>query len=92
MDSGSVRAAASVSLAAQGAWLRHGSVRENVLFGAALDAERYQAVLRACALLPDLACVRRRCAPSAAASHARRSCADAAGCCMATVRRLASAA
>lgn len=34
--------------------------RENILLGAAMDAERYAAVLEACALGPDLAALPRR--------------------------------
>ncbi|KAF9915542.1 hypothetical protein BX616_005921 [Lobosporangium transversale] len=36
-------------------WLQQASIRENILFGSPLEIERYQHVLEACALLPDLA-------------------------------------
>ncbi|KAG6858944.1 hypothetical protein C0991_001605, partial [Blastosporella zonata] len=35
-------------------WLRHQSIRDNILFGAPFDDARYDAVLDACALRPDL--------------------------------------
>ncbi|KAG0258846.1 hypothetical protein BG011_003028 [Mortierella polycephala] len=36
-------------------WLQQASIRENILFGSPFEPERYQHVLEACALLPDLA-------------------------------------
>ncbi|KAL5521010.1 hypothetical protein ACEPAG_8932 [Sanghuangporus baumii] len=45
----------SISYAAQTPWLQHQSIKENILFGAPLERERYDAVLDACALRPDLA-------------------------------------
>ncbi|KZV93978.1 hypothetical protein EXIGLDRAFT_645578 [Exidia glandulosa HHB12029] len=44
----------SVSFCAQQPWLQHASIRDNILFGAEYDAERYSAVLSACALVADL--------------------------------------
>ncbi|KAM0753978.1 hypothetical protein T439DRAFT_342117 [Meredithblackwellia eburnea MCA 4105] len=38
----------------QTAWLLSDTIRENILFGSAHNEARYQAVLEACALLPDL--------------------------------------
>ncbi|KAI1319615.1 hypothetical protein EDD11_003608 [Mortierella claussenii] len=35
-------------------WLQQASIRENILFGSTFELERYQHVLEACALLPDL--------------------------------------
>ena len=44
----------AISYAAQSPWLRHQSIKENILFGYPLDEKRYEAVIEACALLPDL--------------------------------------
>lgn len=44
----------TLSFAAQTPWLRHQSIKENILFGSPFDEERYRAVVEACALKPDL--------------------------------------
>ncbi|KAJ1924906.1 hypothetical protein IWQ60_004913 [Tieghemiomyces parasiticus] len=44
-----------VAYVPQEAWLRNATVRENILFGHPFDAARYQEVVDACALTPDLA-------------------------------------
>ncbi|PWN45185.1 hypothetical protein IE81DRAFT_344880 [Ceraceosorus guamensis] len=44
----------SVAFAAQRPWLQHATVRENILFGAPFEADRYEMVLECCALKPDL--------------------------------------
>ncbi|KAG6887018.1 hypothetical protein C0995_002341, partial [Termitomyces sp. Mi166 len=44
----------SLSYASQTPWLQHQSIRSNILFNAPFDAARYNAVIDACALRPDL--------------------------------------
>ncbi|KAL5520973.1 hypothetical protein ACEPAG_8895 [Sanghuangporus baumii] len=44
----------SISYVAQSPWLQHQSIKENILFGAPFEPERFAAVLDACALRPDL--------------------------------------
>jgi ABC-type transport system involved in cytochrome bd biosynthesis fused ATPase/permease subunit len=45
--------APSISYAAQTPWLRNQSIRDNIVFETPFDAERYEAVVNACALRPD---------------------------------------
>uniref|UniRef100_A0A182NBW0 Uncharacterized protein n=1 Tax=Anopheles dirus TaxID=7168 RepID=A0A182NBW0_9DIPT len=44
----------SIAYAPQKAWLQNATIRENVLFGESFRPRRYERVLRACALRPDL--------------------------------------
>lgn len=39
---------------AQSPWLRHQSIKDNILFGYPYDEKRYKDVVDACALNPDL--------------------------------------
>ncbi|KAJ2694386.1 hypothetical protein GGH99_000699 [Coemansia sp. RSA 1285] len=43
-----------IAYVAQEAWLRNATIRENILFGEPYDKKRYEEVLYACALKPDL--------------------------------------
>ncbi|GAB5031367.1 multidrug resistance-associated protein 7 [Nannochloropsis oceanica] len=42
---------------AQSPWLQRGSIRDNIVFGQPWDGARFEQVLEACALLPDLATI-----------------------------------
>ena len=44
----------SISYAAQSPWLRHQSIKDNILFGYPFEEERYRTVIECCALQPDL--------------------------------------
>ncbi|KAJ1943057.1 Transporter of the ATP-binding cassette (ABC), partial [Linderina pennispora] len=43
-----------IAYVAQEAWLRNATIRENILFGEPYSQQRYEEVLRVCALKPDL--------------------------------------
>ncbi|KAJ1770305.1 hypothetical protein LPJ74_003309 [Coemansia sp. RSA 1843] len=43
-----------IAYVAQESWLRNATIRENILFGEPYSQERYEEVLRVCALKPDL--------------------------------------
>lgn len=44
-----------IAYASQSPWLFRGSIKDNILFGAPFDPERYRNVIRSCSLEPDLA-------------------------------------
>jgi len=39
---------------AQSPWLRHQSIKDNILFGYPVDEERYNTIVECCTLKPDL--------------------------------------
>ncbi|XP_040290618.1 canalicular multispecific organic anion transporter 1-like isoform X2 [Bufo bufo] len=51
---GHINIKGSVAYVPQQAWIQNATLRDNILFGSSLDEARYQRVLEACALLPDL--------------------------------------
>lgn len=44
----------TVAYVSQVPWVRAGSVRDNIVFGSAMEEEKYNEVINACALGPDL--------------------------------------
>ncbi|KAJ2690563.1 hypothetical protein IWW39_000657 [Coemansia spiralis] len=52
--SGQGRVMRDIAYVAQEAWLRNATIRDNILFGESYDQQRYEEVLRVCALKPDL--------------------------------------
>src|SRR5277367_699314 len=44
----------AISYAAQSPWLRHQSIKDNIVFGYPYDESRYNEVIESCCLLPDL--------------------------------------
>ncbi|KAI8324864.1 P-loop containing nucleoside triphosphate hydrolase protein [Martensiomyces pterosporus] len=52
--SGEGLVATNIAYVSQEAWLRNATIRENILFGEPYVQERYEEVLRVCALKPDL--------------------------------------
>ncbi|KAM3726825.1 Multidrug resistance-associated protein [Dirofilaria immitis] len=53
--SGSIDVIGSIAYAPQQPWIQNLSLMDNILFGKPFDSERYETVLDACALKPDLA-------------------------------------
>lgn len=51
---GSIGVHGSIAYAAQTAWIRNATLKENVLFGAPYDVDRYTNAIRRCALTQDL--------------------------------------
>ncbi|XP_028651533.1 canalicular multispecific organic anion transporter 1 [Erpetoichthys calabaricus] len=51
---GYVNTKGSVAYVPQQAWIQNATLRDNILFGSDLKMSRYQTVLEACALLPDM--------------------------------------
>ncbi|XP_049667223.1 ATP-binding cassette sub-family C member 2 isoform X2 [Accipiter gentilis] len=51
---GHVNIQGSLAYVPQQAWIQNATLKDNILFGSELDEARYQQVIKACALLPDL--------------------------------------
>ncbi|XP_060206911.1 ABC transporter C family member 10-like isoform X3 [Lycium barbarum] len=51
---GLVQVHGSVAYVSQNAWIQTGTIRENILFGSAMDQLKYQEVLERCSLVKDL--------------------------------------
>ncbi|KAG5512910.1 hypothetical protein RHGRI_038733 [Rhododendron griersonianum] len=49
-----IRVYGTIAYVSQSAWIQTGSIRDNILFGSALDSERYQETLEKCSLVKDL--------------------------------------
>ncbi|XP_029781036.1 multidrug resistance-associated protein 9 [Suricata suricatta] len=54
LQQGTVALSGTVAYVSQQAWIFHGNVRENILFGEKYDHQRYQHTVRVCALQEDL--------------------------------------
>lgn len=53
LETGLISVNGSISYACQEPWVFAGSVRQNILFGQEMERDRYDAVIRTCALLKD---------------------------------------
>lgn len=53
LESGEINVYGSISYACQEPWVFAGSVRQNILFGQPMNRERYDRIIKACALQKD---------------------------------------
>ncbi|TEA38280.1 hypothetical protein DBR06_SOUSAS110135 [Sousa chinensis] len=51
---GHITVKGTVAYVPQQSWIQNGTIKDNILFGSELDEKKYQQVLEACALFPDL--------------------------------------
>ena len=54
IGTGGVTVRGSTAYTQQDPWIQNATVKDNILMGAPLDQRKYEDVLEACALLPDL--------------------------------------
>ncbi|KAJ6665948.1 hypothetical protein lerEdw1_000851 [Lerista edwardsae] len=54
LHEGTVSVDGTLAYVPQQAWIFHGTVQENILFGEAYDKERYNLAIKVCSLKPDL--------------------------------------
>lgn len=52
--SGRVNTVGKIAFVPQQAWIQNATLQDNILFGRAMDKNRYEKVLQACALKPDI--------------------------------------
>lgn len=51
---GTLQVYGSIAYVSQSAWIQTGSIRDNILFGSAMDDQRYQETIEKCSLMKDL--------------------------------------
>lgn len=51
---GRVNTVGSIAYVSQQAWIQNASLQDNILFGMPMDRKRYNQVIAACALKPDI--------------------------------------
>ncbi|XP_041011924.1 ABC transporter C family member 10-like isoform X3 [Juglans microcarpa x Juglans regia] len=51
---GTIEVYGKISYVSQTAWIQTGTIQENILFGSAMDSERYRETLERCSLVKDL--------------------------------------
>lgn len=52
--SGRVNTVGKIAYVPQQSWIQNATLQDNILFGRAMDRQRYDKVIQACALKPDL--------------------------------------
>nr|POE64122.1 abc transporter c family member 10 [Quercus suber] len=51
---GTIKVYGKISYVSQTAWIQSGTIQDNILFGSAMDSERYKETLERCSLVKDL--------------------------------------
>ena len=49
-----IKVSGKISYVSQTAWIQSGTIQENILFGSAMDSDRYREALERCSLVKDL--------------------------------------